>query len=652
MNKDDSPIFIHSLWRSGSTYLFSCFRRSTAGFWCYQEPIHEIPLLNKNTPESLLQIISDPRLRHPPLDQPYYLELYETWKYWRDVISKPILYDGYFDNIGDDNLIKYLKTLIAHAKGRPVIQECRTSCRIATIKKALGGYHIYLWRNPWDQWWSYKIAYYFDITSQLILNASVHPQSIARLREEIGFAEFNDEDINKEFSYFSSNPLTSENSYLVFYMLWCLGLLEGMANADFLLNIDALSESPGYRDEILTQFLDSGITGVDFSDCTIPQAYYGIADKAFFVKLEDRVHSILLLSGYPQNLLTQMQELRQSREPKLWAVSSSAIPAERILSECTKAREIVRRIETENAYSFSETAKKLVYYEKAMNNKLNEEVVYAIYRNILCREPDSAGFDSWLSNLNEGTASITDFLSAALTSAEFKTNFPKFMRVYGPKDLPFTNDHSQHGEFFEILKLITDQGAPTKTVVDVGANGKERSNSYDLLKQFAWKGLLIEANPLLVDQINKDFQGLNYTLVNCAVSDVQGTGELSLGINSDISSLSPENTANWGPLSGSIPVTIRRLPDILTEQNIPIDFDVLSIDIEGYDARVLNDLIANSSYRPKIVIMEGSLNFTVNDPTMIGVSSLVCSEYTVVAQTCANLILSNRFSVYQEQCPA
>ena len=59
-----------------------------------------------------------------------------------------------------------------------------------------------------------------------------------------------------------------------------------------------------------------------------------------------------------------MQELRQSREPKLWAVSSSAIPAERILSECTKAREIVRRIETENAYSFSETAKKLVYYEK------------------------------------------------------------------------------------------------------------------------------------------------------------------------------------------------------------------------------------------------------------------------------------------------
>ena len=49
-------------------------------------------------------------------------------------------------------------------------------------------------------------------------------------------------------------------------MLWCLGLLEGMANADFLLNIDALSESPGYRDEILTQFLDSGITGVDFSD--------------------------------------------------------------------------------------------------------------------------------------------------------------------------------------------------------------------------------------------------------------------------------------------------------------------------------------------------------------------------------------------------
>jgi hypothetical protein len=35
------PIFVHSLFRSGSTYLFEVFRRSPDGYWCYQEPLNE-----------------------------------------------------------------------------------------------------------------------------------------------------------------------------------------------------------------------------------------------------------------------------------------------------------------------------------------------------------------------------------------------------------------------------------------------------------------------------------------------------------------------------------------------------------------------------------------------------------------------------------
>lgn len=269
-----------------------------------------------------------------------------------------------------------------------------------------------------------------------------------------------------------------------------------------------------------------------------------------------------------------------------------------------------------------------------------EDIVSIFYRRILLREPDPSGYQNSVSNLKSGTMDVDGLLGAILTSEEFKSNLGKFARVYGTESPRLTNDHSQYGEFFELLKLIVDRGAPSRIVVDVGANGRERSNSYDLLRHFGWKGLLIEANPALREQINADFKGLDYTLVSVAVSDVAGEGALSLGVNSDISSLSPEYSAAWGPISGSIAVPVRRLPEILAEYGIPNVFDVLSLDIEGYDARVLNDLILNSAFRPKWVIIEGSHNFAVSDPTVIGVSGRVCEEYTVSAQTLANLILS------------
>ncbi len=88
-------------------------------------------------------------------------------------------------------------------------------------------------------------------------------------------------------------------------------------NADLLLNIDALSGSQkSYHEEINKHFFHFNIMDLDFSDCNIPQRYYTDADKAFFAVLEDRVHSLLLLSGYSQEQHTHLQGLRQSSEPK------------------------------------------------------------------------------------------------------------------------------------------------------------------------------------------------------------------------------------------------------------------------------------------------------------------------------------------------
>jgi len=203
-------------------------------------------------------------------------------------------------------------------------------------------------------------------------------------------------------------------------------------------------------------------------------------------------------------------------------------------------------------------------------------------------------------------------------------------------------DHSQNGEFFELLKLMIADAAPTRIVVDVGANGRERSNSYDLLRLFGWRGLLVEPNPALKKQIDEGFAGLDYALASCAVSDFEGEAEFFLGVHAGISSLSQKATEVWGPVSGSIRVPVRRLHSVLDEHAIPKDFEVLSLDVESHDARVLNDLHKSSAYRPRWVIIEGSHDFTVTDPRRIGVSDAVMADYAMVGATRVNLILKRR----------
>lgn len=176
--------------------------------------------------------------------------------------------------------------------------------------------------------------------------------------------------------------------------------------------------------------------------------------------------------------------------------------------------------------------------------------------------------------------------------------------------------------------------------VDVGAGGRERSNSYDLMRHFGWRGLLVEANPALLGSIEADFAGLDMRLVSCAVSNYEGRATFTLGANDDVSSLDPAAAAGWGDTTGSVEVDVRRLPSLLSEQAIPFDFDLLSLDVEGEDIRVLNDLVDTSAYRPRWVIIEASHDFKVRTLEDAPFSLGVRRGYRVHTATSANLILA------------
>lgn len=267
----------------------------------------------------------------------------------------------------------------------------------------------------------------------------------------------------------------------------------------------------------------------------------------------------------------------------------------------------------------------------------------ALYHGLLGRSGDEAGLISWTQRLSDGTATPIDVVEGFVNSEEYRAQGTQGAQVrVSSEPARFTNDVSQYGETLELLKLWVKDSQICGWVVDVGARGKERSNSYDLMKEFGWHGLLIEANPQLITGIEEDFAGLSFDLVNFAVSDYEGVATLSLGVNDDISSLTEANTQAWGELRGSVEVEVRTLESLLKAQNAPHDFDLLSLDIEGEDIKVLNSLLANSLYRPRWIIIEASHDFSVRSLDDLDFSDDVKALYEIRGQTVANLILGQR----------
>ena len=156
------PVFIHSSWRTSSTWVWLKFRQLPETI-SYYEPFHG--LLAKRTRAEAQSI--DYRSwdsNHPPGD-PYGLEFVPLIRETGGVpFSDPAMAFEWFIPLGGirgrlrDSERKYLGFLIRYAElhGKaPVFGDTRTLGRLWAIKNDFGGYHIFLYRNLWQQWSSY-----------------------------------------------------------------------------------------------------------------------------------------------------------------------------------------------------------------------------------------------------------------------------------------------------------------------------------------------------------------------------------------------------------------------------------------------------------------------------------------------------------------
>lgn len=299
VDKGLPPIFIHSSWRSSSTYVYSLFRKQTELYYAFQEPLNEVALLGQHDPQSLLQSnqVLALQLRHPDLGKPYFQELHDTYAAWVEVLQKPMLYDDFFGTADGIDTAAFFGALIQASPRRPVFQECRTGMRISKLRERLGGVHLVLIRNPRDTWWSYKVNEYFERARALCVNAANPPASILALREAIGFVPFSGSDIMAEFGHFSRVHRSPANSYLEHCVLWGLALRHALDHADLILDIDRMTQDPELRKKAGSRLKELGVPGIDLEGVQAPQRWYQPAELEFYRTQEARAMELLEQSG-------------------------------------------------------------------------------------------------------------------------------------------------------------------------------------------------------------------------------------------------------------------------------------------------------------------------------------------------------------------
>ena len=135
------------------------------------------------------------------------------------------------------------------------------------------------------------------------------------------------------------------------------------------------------------------------------------------------------------------------------------------------------------------------------------------------------------------------------------------------------NVYSQNGEDGVIERLFTLLGVKNGWCCEFGAwDGRHLSNTFNLINK-GWKGVMIEGDRAKFKKLAKTQR------------------------------LFPGRIVSIREYVHYLPGMGRLIDDILSGTSIPIDFDLISIDVDGPDYHIWKSM---TRYRPKVVIIEHS----------------------------------------------
>ena len=269
-------VFLHGMWRSGSTYLWSRFR-VLPNACCFYEPLHHglakltDTRIERDTPE---QITAN---RHPNLAQPYFAEfapLIER-RGVRDY-HRSLAYGRFILQPREPHprLERYISGLIAHAESQaqtPVLGFNRTGLRLAWLKARFNSFSIHIDREPAAIWASYaaeaaKGNYaFFSMWLTVIEKNADHPL-IAPLMERLNLHRPLPAGLGQKARHrHIIEAMTQEESYFLVYYLWLACTGHALAECDLLIDT-RLADAPHYARRLAEQIAQATGLGVNFGD--------------------------------------------------------------------------------------------------------------------------------------------------------------------------------------------------------------------------------------------------------------------------------------------------------------------------------------------------------------------------------------------------
>ncbi|MBD2867964.1 hypothetical protein [Paenibacillus arenilitoris] len=277
--KNLKPIFLHSSWRTSSTYLWNKYR-SHSYITAYYEPFHEILNTISHSEVELLTHKSW-ESKHPELVRPYFSE-YLPLIQIRGVegFKNDFSYSNFFVN--NEELIEqkfYIERLLDSAiasQQKPVLGFCRSTGRTRWMREMFpNAVHILLMRNPIQQWLSgyqQKIKNdndAFIIIYLLLMGLVKENKYIICVRNYYGIPQLNSNDMSELMNFYRQQKLSDEILYEIFLHIYIFTMIESYNQVDLVIDIDKLSKSKLYNKYI--GLLQRSLTGVnlDFSDASV-----------------------------------------------------------------------------------------------------------------------------------------------------------------------------------------------------------------------------------------------------------------------------------------------------------------------------------------------------------------------------------------------
>ncbi len=270
------PIFIHAMWRTGSTYVWKKFRDDPS-YRAYLEPLHEC--LGRNREE--VQAASGPAtralLRHPPMDDFYFAEYPFTPDGGVEYFQKSLSYERYClgQTEEDEDLRRYIGKLNEYAARhgqRAVFQFNRALLRAGWLAENFFGVHVLLLRSPLGVWKSFKSfeAGYFQTRICTILGQNQSKPPIKYLTPWLDFPHEKRETIDEEYDcYHSFAGKNEDRLYPSFFDFYLLSMVHCAQHADCILDLEEISRNPAVRQAATDRLRELGIE-ISLADCNLP----------------------------------------------------------------------------------------------------------------------------------------------------------------------------------------------------------------------------------------------------------------------------------------------------------------------------------------------------------------------------------------------